>query len=448
MSDTDTKKESTRTVPTDVQNPAVGAGTPPQKVPEMGILSFAKFAQTLAFKNMMSAGFVEDGRWSMHDYLTAVMSKFYHTLYYVPNLKDNKVIVVKPETLFIQTPSCNIIYPNMKNTIGYSRSFKQEPTRLLQMSDPISRWGGSNNTNPMCLYALVHIEDNILAYTKHNMPIYKNFIQSNGEGDLTAKYHPLNCLTRHESRNGIRTSVVNNGADLYLYMMSEHGAGAANQPTISIDKLSSEEQKGIDATLIKLARYELCRQRYMMRNGSVDMYFNPYIVPGFPMINVEPSKDAMNIYGYVTNVVHNLTERSWTTTVSFTAAHTDDEQPPGAFPIIESEYTDKLPETYTDMLGDSVVPVGNEELPEVINAYNQENTYITQSYRKVWRETPTLASYLEMIADGATVVQDNEFMVLQNNPNAQFFDPVLQERLKEYSRDILAGRAFALEDVN
>ena len=86
--------------------------------------------------------------------------------------------------------------------------------------------------------------------------------------------------------------------------------------------------------------------------------------------------------------------------------------------------------------------------PETIAQYNQENTYITQSYRKIWRETPTLASYLEYLADGATEVQDNGFSYLQNNQTMKFFDEQLQERLKQYSRDTVSGRALALEDVN
>ncbi len=440
---------ATKTVPTDTNNVNVGAGTPSKAIEKKdGILNFAEFAQSLAFKSMLATGLSEDGRYSLHDYLNGMMSKFYHQLYYIPNLKDNKITVIKPETLFVNAPSCNVIYPNMKGIISYARNYKGEPTRLVQVTDPVGKLSDSQVLNyPVSLYSLVHVEEELLAVTKHRMPVYKSYVMSIGEGALTGRLHSMNNISRYEMRNGIRSTVANQGADLYLFLTAVK-EGDEESPTYSFPGNNNEQSTSIANMLTRLARYELCRQRYMMRNGSVDMYFNPYIVPGFPMINVEPSKDAMNIYGYVTSVVHNLTERSWTTTVSFTAAHTDDEQTPGAFPIIESEYTDKLPETYTDMLGDSVVPVGNEELPEVINAYNQENTYITQSYRKVWRETPTLASYLEMIADGATVVQDNEFMVLQNNPNAQFFDPVLQERLKEYSRDILAGRAFALEDVN
>lgn len=446
MATTETQQE--RTVDKNLQNPVTGAGTPPNKIDDSkdGIMAFAKIKATLAFRNMLSSGMTEDGQWSLHDYLTYIMKPFYHQMYYVPNLRNNKCIVVKPETLFVNAPSCNLIYPNMKGSISWSRPFKEEPTRLLQITDPIAMMENGKVNQVQSLHALVHVEENLLGYSKYGMPIYKTMVKSNGEQNLTSKVHPMSNLSQFEKRNGIRTACVAQGADLYLYLTANNSANNT-QLTYQLDD-SVETKNTVGNNLARLARYELCRQRYSMRNGSVDMYFNPYIVPGFPMVNIESSLDAMNVYGYVTNVVHNLTDRSWTTTVSFTAAHTDDEQTPGVFPIIESEYTSKINATYKNMLGESVIPVSNESLPEMISQYNQENTYITQSYRKVWRETPTLASYLAYHADGATVKEDQGFTVLENNPSAKFFDEALQERLKNYSRDIASGRAFALEDVN
>ena len=448
MATTENKKE--KTVSTDLQNSSVGAGTPPEKIDESkdGIMAFAKIKKTIAFKNMLANNMTEDGKWSVHDYLNSITQPFYHQMYYIPNLRNNKCIVVKPETLFVNAPSCNVIYPNMKSSISWGRPFKEEPTRLLQITDPIAMLSSGKVNQTVSLHALVHVEQNLLGYSKYGMPIYKTLIMSNGEQHLTAKTHPMSNLSNFEKRNGIRTTIASQGADLYLFLTANGKEGTEAELTFTLNGDDKDEKSTIGGHLARLARYELCRQRYMMRNGSVDMYFNPYIVPGFPMINIEPSKDALNIYGYVTNVVHNLTDRSWTTTVSFTAAHTDDEQTPGVFPIIESEYASKIKDTYTNMLGTSVVPVGNEDLPETIAQYNQENDYITKSYRKIWRETPTLASYLQYLADGATEVQDDGFSILQNNQTTKFFDEQLQARLIQYSRDIVSGRALALEDVN
>ena len=100
--------------------------------------------------------------------------------------------------------------------------------------------------------------------------------------------------------------------------------------------------KGVGKTLGRLAKYELARQRYAVRTGSVNMYFNPYVVPGFPMASIETTSNGLNIYGYVTSVVHDLSERSWATTINFNCAHDDLEELPGAFPIIEAQYTESL----------------------------------------------------------------------------------------------------------
>jgi 3D (Asp-Asp-Asp) domain-containing protein len=436
-----------------VNNPIVtGAGANSSTIESGGIISFAAFAQSLAFKQQLQQGFQRGGELTLHEFIVQFMTKFYHQLYYIPNLRNNYTIVVKPETLFVNAPSCNLIFPVIKSQISYTRSFKQEPTRLIQISDPVAALQGAANPTPTQLLCMMFTEQEDSGTTRNGLPMYKQYVMSLGEhSNLTDKVHPMTNLTAYEKANGIRCSTSNKGADLYLFLKSDLAASAQGaddeQYVISLASDTSD-MSGVGNTLAKLARYELLRQRYVTRTGSIEMYFNPYIVPGFPFVSIETTENGLNIYGYVTSVVHSFTDRSWSTTVNFNCAHMDYEQTPEAYPIIESEYASKLPDTYKDMLGDNIVPITNNTVPELINTYGNDKVYLSTAYKKIWRETPSLEDYLTNVADGATLVEDNNFWWIQNPSGSTFFNTTLQERIKTYTNDIINNKlAMSVDDV-
>lgn len=436
-----------------VNNPTVtGAGANSSTIESGGIISFAAFAQSLAFKQQLQQGFQRGGELTLHEFIVQFMTKFYHQLYYIPNLRNNYTIVVKPETLFVNAPSCNLIFPVIKSQISYTRSFKQEPTRLIQTSDPVAALQGAANPTPTQLLCMMFTEQEDSGTTRNGLPMYKQYVMSLGEhSNLTDKVHPMTNLTEYEKANGIRCSTSNKGADLYLFLKSDLAASAQGaddeQYVISLASDTSG-MSGVGNTLAKLARYELLRQRYVTRTGSIEMYFNPYIVPGFPFVSIETTENGLNIYGYVTSVVHSFTDRSWSTTVNFNCAHMDYEQTPEVYPIIESEYASKLPATYKDMLGDNIVPITNDTVPELINTYGNDKVYLSTAYKKIWRETPSLEDYLTNVADGATLVEDNNFWRIQNPSGSTFFNTTLQERIKTYTNDIINNKlAMSVDDV-
>lgn len=436
-----------------VNNPTVtGAGANSSTIESGGIISFAAFAQSLAFKQQLQQGFQRGGELTLHEFIVQFMTKFYHQLYYIPNLRNNYTIVVKPETLFVNAPSCNLIFPVIKSQISYTRSFKQEPTRLIQISDPVAALQGAANPTPTQLLCMMFTEQEDSGTTRNGLPMYKQYVMSLGEhSNLTDKVHPMTNLTEYEKANGIRCSTSNKGADLYLFLKSDLAASAQGaddeQYVISLASDTSD-MSGVGNTLAKLARYELLRQRYVTRTGSIEMYFNPYIVPGFPFVSIETTENGLNIYGYVTSVVHSFTDRSWSTTVNFNCAHMDYEQTPEAYPIIESEYASKLPDTYKDMLGDNIVPITNDTVPELINTYGNDKVYLSTAYKKIWRETPSLEDYLTNVADGATLVEGNNFWWIQNPSGSTFFNTTLQERIKTYTNDIINNKlAMSVDDV-
>jgi hypothetical protein len=54
------------------------------------------------------------------------------------------------------------------------------------------------------------------------------------------------------------------------------------------------------------AKYEYFRQKYAQRSATVNMVFNPYIVPGFPCVIIDEPQAAISFLGYVTEVSHTM----------------------------------------------------------------------------------------------------------------------------------------------
>lgn len=421
----------------------MGAGESGAKLEEGGILKFAQYKASLEFMKSFTEAFNLDGAHSLYEYLASVMSKFYHQLFFIPNLKDNNVILTKPETLFVYPPSCNLILPNIKNSISYTRMYKEEPTRLLLNTDPIELMSVGAG-RPVTLNAVLFIEEEDTRAYKHGLRLYKHnpIALGTNKNKLNDIERPMLNITDYEAKNGIKSEIINAGGDIYSYL-SARASGKTSHDYNSMNDWDTgqfatiADDEHVGSVMAGLAAYELCRNRFMRRQGSVQMYFNPYIVPGFPLVSIESYSDGMTIFGYATHVSHELTDRSWTTTVSFTAAHTDDENCPRVFPIVEEEYTTGIDTTYKNMLGDNVTPLSNTDIPQIINAYAQEEQTMNNSYEKIWRETPSLDSYLEHIADGATLQYDQNYAWLQNSEQSAFFNVEIQARIREYANEIM-----------
>ena len=623
-----------------------------------GIIDFASFAETLAFSKALKYGLNQNAQKTIHQYIVDFMAKFYHQLYYIPTLKDDMVMVVKPETLFIYAPSCNVILPTMKATISYSRQFKAEPTRLLQVTNPVMMADGAaaRNNAAQALVCLAYVDqdndstDYKVARTPDGLLNHHYEIMSRAKADASGKQllhlksdHALLDLTSYETENGIRLSMSDKGADLWLYMAKGNWSGTATAaktttataagvgavdasgftgntqqcidmvsqyntyfeaaaskygvsvyvlraicaqesggqtPNPHYDKYGNVESDGlmqihfashperdssvaldpeqcidwgaeifagylkyfdndyyktiwaynqgngtvsdkIDAypkdwdqhftsgdpqyyanvskfltgegakgatttssssqtsthgtlqlttaaktgageTLARLSRYELARARFTSRTGTCQLYFNPYLVPGFPFVSIEPTTEnsGLTIFGYITDITHSFTSSGWQTQFSFNCGRTENEATPASFPIVESEYTKDIADTYRDMLGDHIKSVTPDSIDSITAAYCTESKTVGQALAHVWREITPIQDHLDEICDGAYIVdvpitkndKTYHYWKFKNGEKDRatdpwFFDPTVQAGLEKYVQAIKDGYAFSNDDV-
>ena len=414
------------------------------------IMNFASFTQSLAFKNMMETGFTRSMQDTLHSYLSSFMAKFYHNLYYVPTLPDNRAILVKPECLFIEPPACNVIYPTLKSDLSFSRDPKSEPTRIVSISNPVANiFGdkGANNalTQLITMAFMDYKKDEVTKkYTTETEVTSLNAMSlAYGEAD---KKHPQYNMTLYEKDNGIRILTECKGEDLYLFLLANGNDGKKQNGYMVPD---SANKKDIGLVLEVLAKYALLRARYEPRVGSCTTIPNPYIVPGFPMLSVEGSADSsLNVYAYVDSVTHSITEGAWSTSVGFRDTHIYNEPRPPIFPIAEAEYTNNIDKTYTDMLGANMTKVNKLTGPaDCRKAYVESDGTTDAMLRRIWRPLTTMEQHLKDICDGATVVEEPKYTWFKNASSKKFFNEDVQAKIKAYTSDILEGIAFTELDV-
>lgn len=417
--------------------------------PISDIIDFASFVQTKAFESEMTQTFSQSMQDTLHTYLSKFMTKFYHNIYYIPTLPDNLTIVVKPECCFIEPPACNVIYPTLKNSISYARDPKSEPTRIMAISDPISYMFGGASTSLTQLITMAFLDEEETKNsdgTTTTVPkvVSLNAIKNAFDVKLDLK-HPQYNLTTFEKKYGIRILKDARGEDLYLFLASK-GKTNGKKPTYVYARSNMTE---ICKTLERLAKYSLLRARYDPRRGSCEMYFNPYIVPGFPMLSIEGSATStLNIYAYVTSVTHNITDNGWGTTISFSDTHLTSEPRPDAFPIAEAEYTETIDTTYKNLLGAAMTKIDKSSGPATCrDAYNNSDKTTLSMLKKVWRPLTTREQHLKDICDGATVVEDTKYTWFKNGSGKSFFDESIQAKIKTYTEKIFDGEAMSTADV-
>ena len=407
------------------------------------ILKFAGFISSIAFKEALKGGFEASSESTLHEFLAGFMQKFYHSMYYVPTLPSNKCIVVKPETMFINPPSCNVIYPSMRTSGGFSRSHRAEPTRILLMTDPVAKLYAAKASEINNILTLAYIDyDDPKTKNKLVVKVFKKL--TGGMEDISK---PIGIISDYEKDNGVRILRTSKGADVFMFLMSEDKTvTTSGKQKAQVVNRTGKDEEIIADVLLKLASYELQRARYECRPGTYETYFNPYIVPGFPMMNIETNATTnLNVHAYCTDVTHQITDSGWSTTISTTGTHVFPDPKPDNFPIMEEEYCRYIDTTYKTMLGGDVKPIDYDTaMSSTIAKYNEGNGTATEAYKNIWRPLTTMAEHLVAVCDNAQPTVDANGILICKG---KFFDESVQSKIAAYAADIAKGNAFSEADV-
>lgn len=271
--------------------------------------------------------------------------------------------ITKPQWLFGIAPSCNVIFPSMVEELRFEESYIAQPTRLYLNDGMIAEYFAGNSD---MLQAIATMRAGYPDQVQQELE--KRYGQNmKGSGDpgvsgknflvwpeeffkgpqaasvpltkwFTLLFHYINSSESVEQKDAAAALKKIEGAELMgqkgidtvIASLKKSGDIPQNVTSVAeIKKILQQRENNKDLQRAALrrayARYEYYRHRSAARSGAVVMAFNPYIIPGFPMIVFDDLASGQHCVGYVVSVTHTLTKEGWSTSISFTHGQELDE---------------------------------------------------------------------------------------------------------------------------
>lgn len=221
---------------------------------------------------------------TMRDILSVVMrDTFYKWCYLSPSSigKSVREVAVIPDNPMFPAPMCNVVYPNMAQSISFSDNASAKPTRLSMATDPVFTGGRPN------------VRDSRFTYVAWAPPELK---------DSPNQQYLHHSLTEEEKVVGIMPAADRVPSFTRLMDLPKTG-----------DNPKYNEHEGF-RRMTQTAEYRLGVMRLSTCSAnSGSMPFNPYMAQGFTaVVMAEP----FIVRGVLETVNHTISKRGLSTSIS------------------------------------------------------------------------------------------------------------------------------------
>jgi len=302
-----------------------------------------------------------DGFRSVFEILNEVFRQilYYPIILPAPYLYESEqlqTILYKPQALFVLPPICNVIWPSMYTVFSYSRNFKSIPTRLFvraisrllfsgKTDNDISELAAQYFWSPQGLRdamnkSVQEVEDSHTSTYDWatsgttTLNLLKTLAKENAQHNTLLK-----VLSDREKKVGVRMSVPAQNDFFSRYagwlIMGDYQSKTKDYPYL---KDANDPQNKV----AELADYELARQQFETEAVSMVMVFNPYLVPGFPILIMDKPESGMHVYGYVSAITHTISAvAGCSTTADIGYIHQYDEKVIKRFIVAEDVWADE-----------------------------------------------------------------------------------------------------------
>jgi len=271
--------------------------------------------------------------------------------------------ITKPQWIFGIAPSCNVIFPSMIEEMHFEENFWAQPTRMYLNDLTYAEFFNADASVIMQLAAMrggypeqVQRELDKRYGTGANGPNFdltvsgRNFLvwpEEFFKGPRAAQIRLPKWFMMLTQYTQTQQTVTQQGAAEAKAALAKGvalGKSEAQaiadlkkagkiQGTINtakeLEAVLRVEQSTLSETQIAFrkayARYEYYRQRGEHRAGAVIMMFNPYIVPGYPIVVFDDLVSGQNFVAYATDIRHELSTSGWNTVVNFICGQALDE---------------------------------------------------------------------------------------------------------------------------
>lgn len=269
--------------------------------------------------------------------------------------------IVKPQLPFYYSPMCNVILPNMFNSISITQDEMNIPSRITVTSDLLpGNFGSGFGTHfraPASIREAIAegareldqddpqvtsfqydlatttagantkvgkyefgrgikheslLMPNWLAYLSASQVEKLNDQQPNPDPN-SQEYLDMALLRDAWNFRYATTTVIDRATNKIKYILSD--TKSALNPWSNESSIPAYQR-----LLFAAADYKYTTMVAQSKAGSLTGIFNPYIIPGYPMDIIDPSPVQPSFHAYCTGVSHSIGARSLVTSISFVSA--------------------------------------------------------------------------------------------------------------------------------
>lgn len=282
------------------------------------------------------------------------------------NAAEKSVVesIIKPQIPFYYAPICNVLLPNMFNSVQVNQMDNEIPTRITLIDTTASSTQDNPYTLSVSYRAPQSIRESIVIGRMALKMTSADAVDVKTLRDTTGSSY--NIPGKYELGRGIVHKKIAMPNWMAHYTKDQDGNRAANNDQQFPSKDSPEgknlmnlqyawtQRYGynnvIDATtqksssvrdtskdtlnpyspkagimayerlLFNGADYDYSKSVASSRSGTVDALFNPYIVPGYPMDIIDSNANHPSFHAMCSSVTHSITPRGISTNIGFLAA--------------------------------------------------------------------------------------------------------------------------------
>lgn len=217
-------------------------------------------------------------------------------------------LIFKPHVYTLAPPTCNVLFPNMYDSLGYNEDFMQETTRLQMQPqlptvlDPQRKLTqGLYITRPSELEIFIAtVQDSAKNKSKQRTPDGR-FADGASQAPTFGDY---DWTTNEERIRGIVYNFINLAPAPSTLTLQGQGE---RKPTGS-------RKGGVPKYLQNVASYEYYKSKFMARQASMSGPLNMRPIPGFPILALDDSQANMNMVAYLDAIVHSIDAKGSGTT--------------------------------------------------------------------------------------------------------------------------------------